>query len=94
MTKGLKATSKVSMLVILLVFGEGANYTFAASFNVQIINKEKQNKQPSDKLQYLLYPDGAADKAVSVVNFENSFEQLVTSHLICSHLTLQQIHRL
>lgn len=40
------------------------------------------------------YPDGAADEAVSVVNFENSFKQLVTRRFVRGHLTLQQVHGL
>lgn len=45
-------------------------------------------------MQLLAYPDGAADETVSVVDFENPFKQLVTGHLVCCHLTLQQVHRL
>lgn len=45
-------------------------------------------------MQLLDYPDGAADETVSVVDFENPFKQLVTGHLVCCHLTLQQVHRL
>lgn len=40
------------------------------------------------------YPDGAADEAVSVVDFEHAFKQLVTGRLVCGHLTLQQVHGL
>lgn len=43
---------------------------------------------------FLTHPDRAADEAVSVVDLEYSFEQLVTSHLICRHLTLQKVHGL
>ncbi len=45
-------------------------------------------------MQHSAYPDGAADETVSVVDFENSFKQLVSGHLVCCHLTLQQVHRL
>lgn len=42
----------------------------------------------------LAYPNGAADEAISVVDFQNPLEQLVPGHLICCHLTLQQVNRL
>lgn len=42
----------------------------------------------------ITYSDGAADEAVSVVDFKHSFKQLVSCHFVCCHLTLQQIHGL
>lgn len=44
----------------------------------------------SEKL--LVYPDGAADQTVPVVDFEDPLEQLVSGHLVRRHLTLQQVH--
>lgn len=39
----------------------------------------------------LVYPDGAADQTVPVVDFEDPFKQLVSGRLVRRHLTLQQI---
>lgn len=40
----------------------------------------------------LVYPDGAADQTVPVVDFEDPFKQLVSSRLVRRHLTLQQVN--
>ena len=45
-------------------------------------------------MQTPTYPDGAADEAVPVVDFEDSLEELVPGRFIGSHLTLQQVHGL
>lgn len=39
----------------------------------------------------LVYPDGAADQTVPVVDFEDPFEQLVSGRLVRRHLTFQQV---
>lgn len=40
------------------------------------------------------HPDGAADESVSIVDLQDSLEQLVPGHLILSIHSFQQVHRL
>lgn len=45
-------------------------------------------------MKWLVYPDGAADQTVPVVDLEDPFKQLVSGRLVRRHLTLQKVDRL